>query len=96
MAEQENQSKCVFNIHCTDEEKIILFTSKTLNDVKEKLKIRQSCNIAYNDIVLPEAVDNSSGYHSYCKKLFCKINKKNLEEYKRKNVSSTATPDNRK
>lgn len=96
MADQDNQTTCVFHLNCNSQtETVILFTDKTLKTCQEKLKIRAVCKLKCSDVVLPEAVNDSSGYHRSCSKLFTSLNSKNIEDYK-KISSSAGTSDTSK
>lgn len=78
----------VLKISCQENDKIILFNEASLKDCRNKLNIRKACNLKYKEIILPDSVNNVSGYHRNCKKLFTSINKKSVEAYNRKNGSS--------
>ena len=42
----------------------------------------RSIKLKYDDIVLPDCVDNVNGYHFGCRKNFLAIPKKYIEKYK--------------
>lgn len=80
----ENQPTCVFKINCdANTDTVKLFNKKTLKTAKDKLNIRKTCNLKYCDVILPETVDNTSGYHYACYKLFTSINRRSLDLYEK-------------
>lgn len=59
-------------------EKTIKFTSKILGKCHEILKIRKFHKLKYADVVLPEDVSETAGYHVQCYRHFVAIMKKYL------------------
>lgn len=86
----ENKPTCVLKINCdiADTGTVKLFSEKTLKTAKDKLNIRKTCKLKYSNVILPEAVDNTSGYHCACYKLFTSINRKSLDVYEKMAFSS--------
>lgn len=75
-----SQLSCVFK--CEDVSgKIIKFTEENLQQCREKLRIRVALSMKYNDIVLPDCVNDITGYHSACRKNFLAIPRKYIEKY---------------
>lgn len=58
------------------DDKTIKFTTSTLNKSKSILKIRKENNLKFNDIILPEEVNDNTGYHVKCYKNFLAVMKK--------------------
>lgn len=63
-------------------EKIILFKEETIAKCRAKKEIRDQTKkkkSKYDDIILPDVIDNTTGYHSSCFKSYCSISFKKTD-----------------
>lgn len=72
---------CVFKCEGVSD-KVMKFTEENLQQCHEKLRIRVALKMKYSDVILPDCVNDVNGYHSVCRKNFCAIPKKYVEQYK--------------
>lgn len=72
------ESEHVVCVICNQDidDKTVKFTTSTLDKSKSILKIRKEHNLKFNDISLPEEVNDNTGYHVKCYKNFLAVMKK--------------------
>ncbi|CAG9782323.1 unnamed protein product [Diatraea saccharalis] len=75
------ESSHVFCVTCNRDiyDKTVKFTTNTLEKNKSVLKIRKKHNLKFNDISLPEEVNENTGYLVKCYKNFLAVIKKYRE-----------------
>lgn len=56
-------------------DRVILFTTATLQKCRDKrdARIMLRKKSKFNDVVLPDQIDETTGYHSACYKAFCAV-----------------------
>lgn len=73
--------RCLLHVLEEDvDEKIVLFTEKTLKTCRQKKLIRDGIKkkaSKFDKIILPEEIDETTGYHPTCYKCFCAVREKN-------------------
>lgn len=73
--------KCVFQCAADTFGKVIKFNDETLENCRYILKVRMASKLKYSDVVLPEQLDDESGYHAACRKIFAAVHKKHIQFY---------------
>lgn len=81
---------CVLNCEKNDSRKLLKFSEESLEQFREKLRIRIALNIKYCDVELPEGLDDTKGYHAICKRNFFSICKSSINKYKALQHQTTA------
>lgn len=66
--------RCCLHIGADTKENSIQFSDKTIQTCRAKKEIRDQCKkkkSKFDDIELPEVIDDTTGYHPSCFRNFC-------------------------
>ena len=74
-----NLAECCFKMKCKDDKKpqnVILFKTETLQKCQSISRVRKQNNLAYSTTCLPEAPNETQGYHRICYQFFVALSEK--------------------
>lgn len=77
-------------------DRIVLFNETTIQKCREKrdIRIQLKRKSKYSDIVLPDVIDQTTGYHSQCYKSYCAIGFSKIDSSSSIETSVSKSTDN--